>query len=143
MRWLTTWTWAATVAVVLLPQGGMGQTLSCVVCDGCPPGVSACTLTTDPASFDPVCQRLGCAVPCDPVSDSCKGVTGCPSTEAGQCADGVDNDANDLTDCADPACFSEPACSLKAPTLSLAGLTLVGLLLVSGGIYLVRRRETR
>jgi hypothetical protein len=33
-----------------------------------------------------------------------------PGSEAGNCQDNIDNDCNGLTDCADPACFTDPAC---------------------------------
>ena len=70
--------------------------------------------------------------------------TRCPTSEAGHCSDGVNNDAyqNDLTDCADPACFNDPACRVKAPTLSRTALSLAGLLLLGAGAWLARRRVT-
>jgi hypothetical protein len=46
---------------------------------------------------------------------ACEGET-LPSSEAGHCADGVDNDCNGLTDCQDPACASDPACT---PTMTV------------------------
>lgn len=79
------------------------------------------------------------------VSDQpCNTLTQCPSSEAGQCADGVNNDAyqNDLTDCADPACFSDPVCARKpAPALSPLALAGAGCLLAAGGIAVLRRRR--
>jgi hypothetical protein len=33
-----------------------------------------------------------------------------PTSEAGHCHDGVDNDCNGLTDCADPSCANDPGC---------------------------------
>jgi hypothetical protein len=38
-----------------------------------------------------------------------------PSPEAGHCTDGLDNDCNGLTDCADPACINDPACVRPPP----------------------------
>jgi hypothetical protein len=35
----------------------------------------------------------------------------CPTGSREICGDGIDNDCNGLTDCADPACFGAPACS--------------------------------
>jgi len=71
--------------------------------------------------------------------------TRCPTSETGHCTDGINNDGyqNDVTDCADSACFSDPACRVKAPTLSHTALTLVGLFLLGSGAWLVRRGVTR
>ena len=52
-----------------------------------------------------------------------------PGMEAGHCKDGIDNDCNGLTDCADPACFADPACCtpvtmLEATIYATSGGTL-------------------
>ena len=38
-----------------------------------------------------------------------------PTSETGLCTDGVDNDKDKLTDCADPDCSSDPACKEPPP----------------------------
>ena len=69
--------------------------------------------------------------------------TRCPTSEAGHCTDGINNDGyqNDLTDCADSACATDPACPRAAPAMSDSGLTIAGILLLSGGVWLARLRE--
>jgi len=70
---------------------------------------------------------------------------GCPTSEAGRCADGVNNDAwlDDLTDCADPDCANDPACPASAPALSTLGLgALAALLMGIGGLSVARRRRS-
>jgi len=37
-----------------------------------------------------------------------------PTAESTQCMDGVDNDCNGLTDCADPSCTTAPACCTRS-----------------------------
>jgi hypothetical protein len=45
-------------------------------------------------------------------ADIVLGGTGCPAREAvGMCTDGMDNDANGFTDCADRGCTAEPTCT--------------------------------
>lgn len=39
-----------------------------------------------------------------------------PSSEAGQCQDGIDNDCNGVADCADPACSMQTVCCVPAPS---------------------------
>jgi hypothetical protein len=39
-----------------------------------------------------------------------------PSTEHAHCTDGIDNDCNKQTDCADLACANDPACASRLPT---------------------------
>ena len=57
------------------------------------------------------------------------------------CGDGVDNDQNGLTDCADPSCFPIGPCSAPTPTTSQNGLiATVLLLLVVGGLAITRRQ---
>jgi len=70
--------------------------------------------------------------------------SGCPTTEAGQCHDGVNNDAwtgSTLTDCADPACVGDPACPV-APAVSRTVLLLMFVLLCMGGVAVLRRRRS-
>lgn len=80
----------------------------CTFCIGCPDGLTACFPGGTPTS---ICTDLGCAGGGD-TSAECVGVSECPDTEAGQCDDGVNNDAyqNSDTDCADAACAGDPAC---------------------------------
>ncbi len=82
---------------------------ACTFCTNCPDGMTACFPGGTPVS---ACLDIGCGA--DDTSDECE-VAGCPTSEAGQCDDGVNNDAyqNSDTDCADAACASDPAC---APT---------------------------
>jgi hypothetical protein len=59
---------------------------------------------------------------------------------AGACDDGIDNDGNGLTDCADPACSNVAPCAVLAPTVSHNGLMAGALLLlIVGAIGLSRR----
>lgn len=60
-----------------------------------------------------------------------------PTAEVGTalCSDGIDNNLNGLIDCADPSCAGSEPCVAGAPALSpvllllsLAGLSLIGLL---------------
>lgn len=45
-------------------------------------------------------------------ADIVMGGTDCPAAEApGTCTDGIDNDANGFTDCADRGCLTEPTCT--------------------------------
>jgi hypothetical protein len=67
----------------------------------------------------------------------------CPTTEAGQCGDGVNNDAwtgNTATDCQDPACATDPHCT-PAPAMSKTVLMIVFALLCLSGVAILRRRR--
>jgi len=71
-----------------------------------------------------------------------------PSTETGDlgdpaCSNGIDDDNDGLTDCADPDCFTIAPCGAPAPTVSTTGLVvLLGCLAVVGPLLLrVRRRR--
>ena len=55
------------------------------------------------------------------------------------CSDGIDNNTNGLTDCADPACFGHMSCANHAPALSLAGLVSLGIVLATAGALILRR----
>ena len=61
------------------------------------------------------CTNLGCIG--QDTGDLCGLLFGspCPMTEAGQCDDGVDNDADGDTDCADADCVGDPACMAVLP----------------------------
>ena len=62
---------------------------------------------------------------------------------SGDCSDGIDNDGNGLTDCADPACANIKPCGVAAPTLGPRGLIAGALLLlVVGAAGLSRRRRS-
>ena len=61
---------------------------------------------------------------------------------ADSCSDGVDNDLNGLTDCADPACWGTSTCPTPAPTVSWPGLAALGALLASVGWFALRRQRS-
>jgi hypothetical protein len=58
------------------------------------------------------------------------------------CSDGIDNNTNNLIDCADPACFGVYPCAASAPTVSFPGLISLGVVLGSIGLLALRRRRT-
>jgi hypothetical protein len=70
-----------------------------------------------------------------------------PSTETGDlgdpaCSDGIDNDNDGLTDCADRDCLGVPPCAAAAPAISRAGLLLLaGLFTAIGAVRLRSRRQ--
>jgi len=140
------WMLGAVLATILLAGPARAAVCYACICTG-QDFASACRFS-DPFSTtecDSVCGVGNSSTHTFDAACADIGVTRCPTSEVGRCSDGVNNDAyqNDLTDCDDSACFNDPACRLKAPTLSHAGLTLAGLLLLSGGVWLVRRRVTR
>lgn len=57
------------------------------------------------------------------------------------CHDGIDNDRDDLIDCADPDCAR--LCTAQAPALSSRITVVVGALLCGLGVLLSRRRRKR
>jgi hypothetical protein len=62
----------------------------------------------------------------------------------GGCTDGVDNDADGVTDCADPDCTNTADCPRASPAISPVGLVAAVLLLVALAFYRMRRwREER
>lgn len=74
------------------------------------------------------------ATPTPPHEDTTGSDTGC--------TDGIDNDGDGLTDCADPDCGNTPACGPVAPTVSHSGLGLAVLSLFFVGVLaLIRRRR--
>lgn len=82
--------------------------------DACPnPAIIACTSQGCPTDVVPHCPGQIVAESPSPTGTCGTGsFTDCPPTEVGHCTDGVNNDAwkDDLTDCADPDCFNDPAC---------------------------------
>ncbi|MGB0715934.1 MAG: hypothetical protein ACPGXK_08650 [Phycisphaerae bacterium] len=114
---------------------------ACTVCSNCPSGVNACFPGGTSKS---VCDSLGCTSSSD-TSDRCNIIPTCPQSEAdGSCTDGVNNDAwqNGLTDCADPSCSGDPACSAAAvPAVSEWGLAVMVLVLLVGGTIAVGRNR--
>ncbi|MGB0715933.1 MAG: hypothetical protein ACPGXK_08645 [Phycisphaerae bacterium] len=138
----------ALVFTFAMSIAGMGSSAyagagACTICSNCPSGVNACfpggTSTT-------VCDSLGCTSAND-TSTECFDSAMCPQSEAdGSCTDGVNNDAwqNGLTDCADPSCSGDPACSAAAvPAVSEWGLAVMVLVLLVGGTIAVgRNRQT-
>jgi hypothetical protein len=133
---------AATVLAVLV-MARPSWSACCIESCGNPPWIS-CTANAD-------CTGGYCAPPTGSAlayySDATCGegvVSNCPATEAGQCADGVNNDAwtgNTLTDCADPACAGDPHCLAPAPAMSRIGLVVMLVLLCMSGVAVVRRRS--
>jgi len=60
----------------------------------------------------------------------------------GACDDGLDNDDDNIIDCADPDCAGTAVCRAQAPVVSSTGLLVVAvLLLVIGNLALVARRR--
>lgn len=58
------------------------------------------------------------------------------------CGDGIDNDQNGVTDCADSSCADAAVCRAQAPVVGSTGLIVVAiLLLVIGNFALVSRRR--
>ena len=79
-----------------------------------------------------------------PTSTATATRTAAPFENAGGdqfCKDGIDNDNNGLTDCADPACGSSPSCGRVAPAMSSGPLALMIPLLAFLGVGLLARRR--
>jgi hypothetical protein len=137
-RWLVAWLVGISgLAVTAHSSAALPPPFPmCAMCAGCPAGVGACAVVNSGAeltTFETTCHdTLGCDVgpPC--VQGTCAGVQGCPLTEAGQCADGVDNDANGLVDAADPNCH------VHAPALTWYSMVGAGVLLLGFGSYRLR-----
>ena len=55
------------------------------------------------------------------------------------CSDGIDNDSDNLVDCADPDCRTDPACAAPAPLLGIEGVVLALLVLVLAAGIALRR----
>lgn len=88
-------------------------------CDGCPSdnpndsdGDGVCDSDDICEGGDDGADRDSDGVPnfCDPCPDD-EGTTGCDPPPAELCGNGVDDDGDDATDCDDPDCSSDPACS--------------------------------
>ena len=74
--------------------------------------------------------------------------TGLPPHEdtggASACSDGIDNDGDGLTDCADPDCANTPPCAPAAPALSPRLFVILVLTLsVAGMLGLLAQRRSR
>jgi hypothetical protein len=99
------------LAVLLFPAA-RARAACCL--DACPsPSIIACTSVGCPTDVVPNCPGQIVAESPDPAATCGVGnYTTCPNSEDGSCTDGVNNDAwlDDLTDCADPDCFNDPAC---------------------------------
>ena len=63
------------------------------------------------------------------------------TTGAFACSDGIDNDGNGLTDCADPACANTPPCAPAVPIVGHRGLVAGVLLLLTVGAFGINRRR--
>ena len=61
--------------------------------------------------FQALCTQLDGTGTVDPASISIRCVGTPPPVTTEICNDGIDNDGNNLIDCADPACTSDPACT--------------------------------
>ena len=59
----------------------------------------------------------------------------------GACSDGIDNDNNGLTDCADPACANALPCVQSVPVLSWSGIAAIALLLGLIGLSALSRPQ--
>jgi len=121
---------AALAVVAVLQQGSFAAV--CTRCNDCG-GSTACipSGTTDATNICLI--DLGCGNVTRVGLSDCSSVSGCPDTEAGQCDDGVNNDAwlDGDTDCDDADCASDPAC-VPVPTVSSWGIASLGLLLLAG-----------
>jgi len=109
------------------------------------PAWKSCTANTD-CTGGFCAPPLGSAIMASPTGTCGVGAfAACPTTEAGECADGVNNDAwtgNTLTDCVDPACAQDPHCKAPAPAVSKAMLILMFVLLCMSGVAVLRRRRS-
>lgn len=85
-------------------------------------------------SADPFCNPQCKDGNCDPGEDMCSCPEDCgtpPSTET-SCSDGVDNDCDLATDCADAECVSEPVCQICTPNTMSVESVVVSLGTVKG-----------
>ena len=56
------------------------------------------------------------------------------------CIDGIDNDGDGLTDCADPDCANTPPCGTAAPAMSARMIVALIAVLSAVGFWRARRR---
>lgn len=59
------------------------------------------------------------------------------------CSDGIDNDNNGLTDCADPTCQNALPCLQAVPVVSRSGITTIAILLGLIGLAALARPPIR
>ena len=131
------------LGLVLVGIPPRGASTSCAVCHTCPPDNSAGYCAPETSGFEQICSQLSCEgmgvafVPCAET-------TGCPSSEAPRCDDGVNNDAwlDELTDCADPDCSSVSPCLVRAPAMGTPALLATALASLALGIRILNRRTT-
>lgn len=127
------------VALCLASPNALAGAGVCTNCLSCPGDLTACFPGGTPMS---ACTDLGCVG--GDTSTPCNELPECPLTEAGQCSDGINNDAwqNGDTDCADAACASDPACT-GVPAASTWGLAALSLVLLAAGTIAIANRPTR
>lgn len=146
-RQSTEWWLGVVFGVILLGNAAVMQAACCQ--EGCGSGPTPWVSCGSPdCPTGGICPGpIGSAIRMDPAATCGVGDwASCPASEAGYCADGVNNDAwtgNTLADCADPACAMDPACRVQAPVVSQSNLFVVGLLLLAGGVWMTHRRVTR
>jgi FtsP/CotA-like multicopper oxidase with cupredoxin domain len=87
-------------------DGSASCDIDCLSCgnDLCEPGETSASCPVDCPDAPGIC---GDDV-CDPGEDACNCFADCGEPEI--CDDGIDNDCSGGTDCADIACFGDPAC---------------------------------
>ncbi|RME37795.1 MAG: hypothetical protein D6788_08705 [Planctomycetota bacterium] len=119
-----------SIEQIIFIDGGGSSTLDpveayslnpiCFAVEGvCNDGIdNDCDTLTDCAdpdcAGDPACGGCGNGI-CDTGEDQCNCPADCgtpPALETGSCNDGIDNDCDMLTDCADPDCSSDPVCAV-------------------------------
>ncbi|HVM97682.1 MAG TPA: hypothetical protein VMT89_14905 [Candidatus Acidoferrales bacterium] len=98
--------------------------------------VSTCDSACTSAGLQPTGEQAGCA------EGACPGMEPCPTSEAGLCTDGLDNEPDGLIDCADPDCATDPACTRSTPTMGHSAL-LILVLSLSGIAIVALVRQTK
>lgn len=84
---------------------------------GCIADTACCTPADCPAApsgGSPTCTGGACGFTCNPGLTKCGNT--CKATAPESCFNGVDDDCNGLTDCADPACTPSTTCVPSAPS---------------------------
>lgn len=90
---------------------------------------------SDAVSYDVAVSTL-----CGPIESLSASLT--VVGEAGAtCTDGLDNDNDGFTDCADSECANEPACIALVPAVSTWGFIVLALSVMTAGSILVSRRR--